>query len=75
MRPKCTGPMRVIAFIEQAEVIRKILEQLGLWGNRRKPLAKANAPPALTVAENVEGSLPTVDDQMVDPIYPMDAYF
>jgi hypothetical protein len=37
----------VIALIEQAEVIRKISKHLGLWGNRRKPLPRANAPPEL----------------------------
>jgi hypothetical protein len=41
--------MRVIAFIEQAGVIRKILKHLGLWGNRRKPEPRANAPPVLCV--------------------------
>ena len=28
---QCGGPMRIIAFIEQAEVIEKILAHLGLW--------------------------------------------
>jgi len=73
--PKCAGPMRVIAFIEQADVIRKILEHLGLWGARCKPLPRANAPPVRYVVEDVEGYFPTPDDQMVDPIYPVDAYF
>jgi hypothetical protein len=31
MCPRCTGPMRLIAFIEQPEVIEKILTHLGLW--------------------------------------------
>jgi hypothetical protein len=73
--PKCTGPMRVIAFIEQADVIRKILEHLGLWGSRRKPVSRANAPPMLCVADDVEGYFPTTDEDIVDPIYPVDAYF
>ena len=67
--------MRVSAFIEQADVIPKILEHLGLWGARRKPVSRANAPPARYVAEDVEGYCPSPDDQMVDPIYPVDAYF
>jgi hypothetical protein len=66
--------MRVIAFIEQAEVIRKILEHLGLWGVRRKPVPRANAPPVRCVAQDVEGDFPTVDDAMIDPIHPVDAY-
>ena len=67
--------MRVIAFIEQAGVICKILEHLGLWGNRRKPDPRANAPPVLCVVEDVGDYLPTPDDNMVDPFYPVDTYF
>jgi len=33
--PKCKGPMRVIALIEDAHVVRRILEHLGLWKKRR----------------------------------------
>jgi hypothetical protein len=29
--PRCGEPMRIIAFIEQAEVIEKILTHFGLW--------------------------------------------
>jgi hypothetical protein len=67
--------MRVIAFIEQADVIRKILEHLGLWGARRKPVPRANAQPARYVAEEVEGYFPSIEDDVIDPIYPVDAYF
>ena len=38
--PRCAGPMRVLAFIEQSEVIAKILRHLGLWP------ASAPSPPA-----------------------------
>ena len=31
MCPRCTGPIRLIAFIEQPEVIEKILTHLGIW--------------------------------------------
>ena len=34
---KCKGPMQVIALIEDAEVIRRILEHLGRWAPRGKP--------------------------------------
>jgi hypothetical protein len=61
--------------IEQAEVIRKILEHIGLWGVRRKPVPKANAPPVRYVAKDVEGDFPAVDDDVVDPIYPVEANF
>jgi ribosomal protein S27E len=32
--PKCQGPMRVISFIEDDELIKKILMHLGLWETR-----------------------------------------
>jgi hypothetical protein len=42
--PRCAGPMRIIAFIEQPEVIAKILTHLGLWP------ACAHSPPAPALA-------------------------
>ena len=39
--PKCKGPMRVIALIEDLGVIRRILEHLGQWA----PLATERSPP------------------------------
>ena len=47
--PKCSGEMRVIAFIEDEDVIGKILKHLGLWEVKRKPLPRANAPPVIDV--------------------------
>ena len=38
--PQCAGPMRIIAFIEQPEVIEKILTHLGIWP------AHVHSPPA-----------------------------
>ena len=32
--PKCGAPMQVIALIDDAEVIRQILEHLGCWAPR-----------------------------------------
>ncbi len=46
--PKCKGPLRVIAVIEYPEVIRRILEHLGLWApqvkERSPPLGSASCP-------------------------------
>jgi hypothetical protein len=39
--PKCRGPMRIIALIEDPGVIRRILEHLGQWA----PLAAGRGPP------------------------------
>ncbi|HPD58185.1 MAG TPA: hypothetical protein PKW17_13155, partial [Smithellaceae bacterium] len=35
--PKCQGVMRIISFIEDAQVIRDILTHLGLWLVRSRP--------------------------------------
>jgi hypothetical protein len=43
--PRCKGPMRVIALIEDKVVIRKILTHLGLWVPRVEA-ARGPGPPA-----------------------------
>jgi len=43
--PKCQGQMRIISFIEDQEVIEKVLKYLGLWLVKKKPSPRANAPP------------------------------
>ena len=45
--PKCSSEMRVIAFIEDPDVIKKILKHLGLWDVKRKPQPVANVCPPL----------------------------
>ena len=35
--PKCAGPMRLIAFVQDERVARRILEHLGLWPPRAPP--------------------------------------
>ena len=42
--PRCAGPMRLIACIEQSEVIKKILTHLGAWS------AHLHSPPAPSLA-------------------------
>jgi len=37
--------MKIISFIENEEVIKKILKHLGLWEIRPRPPPKATAPP------------------------------
>ena len=39
--PKCKGPMRIIALIDDPLVVRRILEHLGLW----QPEAMERSPP------------------------------
>jgi len=42
--PKCQGRMRIISFIEDEEVVKKILKHLGLWLVKPKPPPRANGP-------------------------------
>ena len=73
--PKCQGPMRVIAFIEEDDVIKKILKHLGLWIIKRKPRPVANAPPIDVFPAYDEQPGPSMDDYIIDPDYPEEAFF
>ena len=82
--PKCQGMMRVVAFIENPDVIKKILKHLGQWDEKRKPLAIAHAPPIdvfpsyLPVRSTQTGDEkpgPSTDDYITDPDYPAECYF
>jgi hypothetical protein len=42
--PKCKGPMRVIALIDDKAVIRKILSHLGLWAPQQAPRMQTGPP-------------------------------
>ena len=44
--PKCSGSRRIIAFIEDQQIVKKILKHLGLWDVKRKPPPRANPPEA-----------------------------
>ena len=42
--PRCKGPMRVIALIDDAAVIRKTLSYLGLWAPQQTPKTQIGPP-------------------------------
>ena len=60
--PRCKGPMRVIALIDDAAVIRKILSHLGLWARAPQPAPRtligpsAHDPPPLCDAAREQRS-------------------
>ena len=73
--PKCRGAMRIISTIEDQEVIKIILNHLGLWLIGPRPRAKAHAPPVREYI--VDGSSPTGfpdNTSYGDPDYSWDAY-
>ena len=45
---KCSGAMRVIAFIEDPDVIKKILKHLDLWNVNPTRRSLANAPSSMS---------------------------
>jgi len=67
--------MAVIAFIEDSDVIKKILKHLGLWNIKRKPRPTGNvylwrAPPIYVFPAYDEQPGPCTDDYIADPVYP-----
>ena len=49
--PKCGGAMRILAFIEEAAVIRKILDHLGLWDVHKRERKRGREPPVVAVED------------------------
>jgi hypothetical protein len=67
--------MRIVSFIEDREVVKTILNHLGLWLIRSKPPSKAHPPPAREYAADgfCHTALPE-DAVYGDPDYSWDAY-
>ena len=55
--PKCKGDMKIVAFIEEETVVKKILKHLNLWitGNHDPP------PLSKTMGEDVFPDIPAMD--------------
>ena len=60
--PKCLGSMKIISFIDDSEIIKKILKHLGVWDVKRKPPPQANGPPTESFIIYDESSSPGADD-------------
>jgi len=79
---KCQGKMRIIAFVEDEEVIKKILKHLGLWEFKPRPPPKATGPAKISeysidysisqlpVSDNLSRASGSNDYLHVDPEYP-----
>jgi len=53
------GRMKILSFIEDPEIIKKILKHLDLWNLKARPPPRANAPP-----DNIEPHLAYSDSQL-----------
>ena len=71
--PRCRGKMKVIAFIEDEEVIRKILKHLGLWEVKKRAPPKIKSPP-FTKNISYVPSEPAHPPFYPDPDYPVEMY-
>jgi hypothetical protein len=62
--PKCQGKMRIIAFIEDPEIVKKIIKHLALWAQKATPPPKANAPPMAPEChfDYTDSQVPVSDD-------------
>jgi hypothetical protein len=68
---KCSGKMKVIAVIEDAQIIKKILNHLDLWDLKVRPPPKAKAPSPNIHIDYSNSQLPPPDDYLyTDMEYP-----
>ncbi len=58
--------MKIISMIDDSEIIKKILNHLGLWDVKRKPPPRANGPPTEAIIVYDESSSPSADDYIID---------
>jgi hypothetical protein len=67
--PKCKGAKKIINFIDQPEIIKAILQHVGLWGFEKRPPPKTKAPTSEYYSDE---QIPSYD--CADPDYPFEAY-
>ncbi len=73
--PKCQGQMRIISFIQDEEVIQKILKHPGLWLVKPRVPPRANAPPRELEIDYSDSQVPLFEEYVYkDPDYSIDTY-
>ena len=68
---KCQGQMRVIAFIENKAIAKKILKHFGIWEVKRKPRPRANVQPLIPDSYPI----PSAGDYLIDSDRPAEVCF
>lgn len=70
---KCGGGMKILSFIEDPEIVKKILKHIGLWpvGSlqverevKARPPPKANAPPPNVHIDYLDYQVPPCDEYL-----------
>jgi hypothetical protein len=69
-----TIPWINISFIEDSQIIKKILKHLGLWAVKRRVPPRANSPPPGEFPDYDELPSPSTDAYLTDPQYPIETY-
>ena len=72
--PNCLESIGIISFIEDDQLVKKILKHLDLWDVKRKPPPRANSPPTESFIIYDESSSPSADDYIIDVDYPIETY-
>jgi len=72
--PKCQGIMRIISFIKEHQIIRDILDHLGIWLVKARPTPKIHDPPIREYAAVDHQRRIHSDDFYGDPNYSWDEY-
>jgi hypothetical protein len=73
--PKCSSKMKILSFIEDPEVIKKILKHMGLWHVKVRPPPRANAPPTDVHIDYSDSQVPPSGDYLFhDTDYPIESY-
>ena len=73
--PKCSGKMKIISVIENEDVIKKILQHLGLWEKDARPPPKIEKPSKLMdpVIDYSDSQVPPSDEYLFyDVEYPVE---
>ena len=69
--PRCKKEMRVVAVIDNIQVIRRILEHLGLWLANARPTPRAHSPPGLPpLTEDSYSQLPAREEEDYSQVPP-----
>ena len=66
--------MEIISFIEDEELIKKILKHFGRWEVKARPLPKVKAPSVTIYLDDSESQVLSPDSFYAHPDYPMDSY-
>jgi hypothetical protein len=63
--------MKIIAFIEREDLIKKILKHVGLWKVKSRPPPRAHSPPGDLHTGYFDSQIPLWDDYQTSVSHPI----